>query len=41
MGRKERMCRAQERKVDEVEANEQMDAMSSLDMMVATRAEGS
>lgn len=41
MGRKERMCWAQERKVEEVDANEHMEAMSSLVMMVARRAEGS
>jgi hypothetical protein len=36
--RKERICLAQERKVEEVADNEQTEAMSSLVMMVARRA---
>jgi len=40
-GRKERMWRPQERKAEEVEAREQMEAMSSFVMTVATSADGS
>lgn len=38
LGRKERMCLAHERKVEQVEDNEQMEATSSLVIMVASRA---